>query len=203
MVEQNETFQDRQRRNKAPIQFALFKGVTGKFGALRLNLKKAYTDDRRDRDDGCIFLEMAPAVGKNVYDWENGKIIMALSMVDIPKILLYIRNPGHPMFAKSDGKLKIYHDKGAGTASKGEETTNLTVDKPADRDNFFFSVYQKKQGTNKQASVTVSHDEALTIGTLLQTALPLLVAWDGWTRDDALHAKLDRMETMLHGLLNK
>jgi hypothetical protein len=203
MTEQNETFQDRQRRLKAPLQFALFKGVTGKFGALRLNLKKAYTDDRREKDDGCLFLEMAPAVGKNQYDWENSKVIMALGMVDIPKILMYIRAPGHKMFEKNNGKLKIYHDKGAGTANRGQETINLTIDKPADRDNFFWSVYQKKGDTTKTATVTVSHDESLAIATLLQTALPLLIMWDGWARDDDLHAKVERLEAKLDELLDK
>lgn len=199
MNEQNETFQDRQRRLKAPIQYSLYKGVTGKLGALRLNLKKAYTDNRRDKNDGCIFLEMAPAIGKNLYDWENGKIIMGLSMIDIPKILLYLRSPNHPSFQpternqKADGKLHLYHDKGAGTASRGQDTTNLTIDKPQDRDNFFWSMQQKSHGETKTASVTVSHDEALAIGTLLQAAIPLLVMWDGWTRDDDLHNKLDQI----------
>lgn len=204
MTDQNKTFQDRQRENKAPIQYALFKGVTGKLGAMRLNLKKAYSDDKRDRDDGCIFLEMAPATGNNIYDWENGKIIMALNMVDIPKILMYLRSPGHKLFQKNDGQLKIYHDKGAGTASKGEEVTTLTINKPDDKDNFFFSAYQKKHGTTKSASVTVSHDEAIAIGTLFQASIPLLVAWNSWTRDEALHDKLydleqkmDRIEKLL------
>jgi hypothetical protein len=209
MTEQNETFRDRQKRTKAPIQYSLFKGVNGKLGALRLNLKKAYSDHGRDRDDGCIFLEMAPAVGKNVYDWENGKVIMALSIIDIPKILMYLRSPKHSMFQpnernqKADGKLHIYHDKGAGTANRGKDTTNLTIDKPQDKDNFFWSVYKKSGDTTKTASVTVSHDEALAIGTILQEAIPLLLAWNGWIPDDDLHAKVDRLEKKIDQLLNK
>jgi hypothetical protein len=177
MTEQQETFKERQRRNKAPLQFALFKGVRGKFGAMRLNLKKAYTDDRREKDDGCLFLEMAPAIGPNEYDWNNSKIIMALGMSDIPKIMLYLRAPGHPQFQKSDGKLKLYHDKGAGSSTKGQNTTNLTIDKPADRDNFFLSIFQSNNGTNKNATVTISADEAIAMGTLLQAAIPLIMAW--------------------------
>ena len=162
MTEQQGTFKEEQRRNKAPIQFALFKGVTGKFGAMRLKLKKAYTDTNRNKDDGCIFLEMAPAVGANMYDWENSKIIMALSIIDIPKIILYLRSPTHQIFQndKADGKLKIYHDKGAGTNLKGQNTTNLTLDKPKDRNNFFLSAVQTKEGKSKTASVTISPDEA-------------------------------------------
>jgi len=173
---EEKTFKERQREQKSPLQFALYKGVTGKFGALRLNLKKAYTDDRRDKDDGCVFLEMAPATGPNNYDWENGKVTIALSVVDIPKIILYLRSPSNPVF--KEGKLKIFHDKGAGTADKGQDTTTLAVDKPADKDSFFFSVYQKKGAVNRQASVPVSQDEAVAIGTLLQSAIPLILAWN-------------------------
>lgn len=173
-----ESFKERQLRNKEPIQYSLYKGVTGKFGAMRLNLKKAYQDVRRDKHDGCIFLEMAPATGPNIYDWEKSKIIIALTITDIPKILLYLRAPSHPMFNKNDNKLKIYHDRGAGTNDKGKNITTLEVNKPKDKDNFFFSGYQKNNDVSKSASVTVSADESIAIGTLLQAAIPLVVAWN-------------------------
>ena len=177
-MNEQKSFRERQRENKFPLQYALYKGVRGKFGALRLNLKKAYQDDRRDKDDGCVFLEMAPAIGPNVYDWENSKVTIALSVVDIPKIIMYLRAPGSQLFQKSDGKLKIYHDRGAGTSTKGQDVTSLNIDKPADRDNFFFSVFQNRAGVQKQASVPVSPDEALAIGTLLNAAIPLVLAWN-------------------------
>jgi len=177
MEQQNESFKDRQRRNKEPLQYALYKGITGKFGALRLSLKKAYQDNRRDKPDGCVFLDMAPSIGPNIYDWENQKIIMALTVTDISKILLYLRAPGHKVFSKTDNKLKIYHDRGAGTNKKGQDVTSIEVNKPADRDNFFFSAFQRKDGVVKKATVTISADEVITIGTLLQAAIPKVLAW--------------------------
>jgi len=175
-----QTYKERQRKYKLPIQYALFKGVKGNFGALRLTLKKAYQDERRDRDDGVIFLEMAPAIGPNNYDWENGKIIMALSVSDIPKIILYLRAYNHDIFQgeKADGKLKLYHDRGAGTSTRGQHTTSLTVHKPKGKDSFFFSMSENKEGQRKEASIPVSPDEAIAIGTLLQTAIPLILAWN-------------------------
>jgi hypothetical protein len=173
-----ESFRDRQMKNKEPLQFALYKGVTGKFGALRLSLKKAYQDMRNERPHGCVFLDMAPSIGPNVYDWENQKIIMALTATDISKIILYLRAPGHKAFARTDNKLKIYHDRGAGTNKKGQDVTSIEVNKPADRDNFFFSTYQRKGEVTKKATVTISADEAISIGTLLQTAIPKILAWD-------------------------
>ena len=180
MNQNNETFKDKQVRNREPLQYALYKGVTGKFGALRLNLKKAYQDSRRDKHDGCIFLEMAPATGPNIYDWENSKIIMALTITDIPKILLYLRAPNHPLFARNDagGKLKIYHDRGAGTNDKGKDTTTLEINKPEDKDNIFVSAYQRRGDVTKTATVTISPDEAVAVATLLQAAIPQILAWE-------------------------
>ena len=172
-----ESFKDRQRRNKEPLQYTLYKGMSGKFGAMRLNLKKAYQDTRRDKNDGCVFLEMAPATGPNIYDWENSKIIMALSITDIPKFILYLRAPSHPLFKKNDA-LKIYHDRGAGTNDKGKDTTALKLTKPADRDNIFLTAYQSRNGVSKEATVTIAPDEAVAMGTLLQAAIPLIVAWN-------------------------
>ena len=203
MTKQNETFQERQKKNKAPLRFEIFKGVGGKFGALRLNLKKAYTEDKRNRDNGCIFLEMAPATGKNIYDWQNSKAVIALNLTDLSKILLYLRSPQHSMFKKNEGNLKLYHDKGAGTAKEGQEITSLTISKPEGRSNFFWSIYQKRQDTTKTVSVPVSPDETLTIGTLLQAALPTILMWNSWTRDDDLHKKVDFLNSRLDKLLSK
>lgn len=177
-MEQQDSFKDRQRKNKDPLQYALYKGMSGKFGALRLNLKKAYQDQRRDKADGCIFLEMAPAVGPNQYDWENSKIIMALNVTDIPKIILYLRSPGHSLFSKKGGSCEIFHDRGAGTNDKGKDKTVLKINKPADRDNFFWAIYQTRNGNQKEATVTVSPDEAVAIGTLLQAAISQILAWN-------------------------
>jgi len=172
------TFKERQRENKAPMQFGIYKGATGKWGALRLNLRKAYQDTYKGKDNGCIFLDMAPATGPNIYDWDNNKIVMALNITDISKIILYLRAPQHPIFSKTDGNLQIFHDKDAGTANAGQNMTSIEVTKPADKNNTFINAYQKKDGQVRRANVTISPDEALTIGTLLQASIPLIIAWN-------------------------
>jgi hypothetical protein len=159
------------------MQYKIYKGVTGKFGALRLNLKPAPEDDsNKDEKPGCVFIEMAPAVGQNQYDWENGKIVMALSITDIPKVIAFLSAPQHEMFAK-DGKLKIFHDKGAGTSSKGQEVKTLEISKDPDKLNFFVSMYANERGIDKKAMCTVSPDEAIAIRTLLTAAIPKILAW--------------------------
>ncbi|MHA2065168.1 MAG: hypothetical protein ACXABY_12400 [Candidatus Thorarchaeota archaeon] len=174
------TFEDLQWENKWPMKFTLYKGVTGKLGALRLQLKTPYQprrDGTRDKPEGCVFLEMAPAVGNNVYDWKNSKITIALNVTDIPKVLMYLRAPGHKMFKKTDGKLKIYHDRRAGTADRGKDVTSLEFDCPPDKDNMFVRAFQKRNGSQKTATITISPDEALAMGTLLQAAIPTILAW--------------------------
>jgi hypothetical protein len=175
-MEQQQSFRDRQRENRDPLPYALFKGVTGKFGALRLTLKKAYDPrNTRKKDDGCVFLEAAPPIdGGTHYDWENSKISIALSITDIPKIILYLRQPSRA----KDGKLSIYHDTGAGTDKKGQTVKTLNFWKSPDRDNIFVTVGAKIPGQQLEAKVTVSPDEAVAMGTLLQTAIPLILAWD-------------------------
>jgi hypothetical protein len=172
-------YEEKLKQEKAPIQYKIYKGVSGKFGALRMNLKKAWSDPEIKRGgEGVIFLEMAPAVGKNQYDWQNQKMVIALSVQDISKIILYLRAPQHPMFSKSDGRLTIFHDKGAGTASKGQETKTLTFAKYPDRENFFVSMSQKDiSGARKEASIPMSPDEAITMTTLFQSAIPSILAW--------------------------
>jgi hypothetical protein len=178
-VTPQKTFRERQIEGRLPLPFELYKGVKGKLGAMRLKLKRAYTDLTDDRGlGGCVFLEMAPAVGPNNYDWKNGKIVIALGITDIPKIILYLRSSGHPLFQKDDGQLKIYHDRGAGTAAKGQDTTSLNFNKPPDRNNFFLQAYQKRGNVSKQATVSISPDEAIAMGTLLQAAIPIILAWD-------------------------
>ena len=79
----NETFEDRAKREKTPLPFKVYKGVKGKFGAMRLNFKRPYTNDNNaKKQEGVLFLEAAPPTGAGSYDWENKKIIFAMGLVD-------------------------------------------------------------------------------------------------------------------------
>ena len=174
----SESFDERARREKSPMQYRIYKGLKGTSGALRINLKRPYTSPDPKKSEGVLFLEMAPPVGPNVYDWENQKMIMALSIVDIPKIILFLRNPNHAVFERTGGKLKLMHDKGAGTARKGKDVKTLEIMKSDRTTNFMFNMYQKTNGENSaSASVPIAPDEAIVLGTLLQTAIPIILSW--------------------------
>jgi len=173
------SYEERAWRDHEPITYAIYKGISGKQGALRFKLKRAYTDRDKKRKEGCIFLEMAPAVGKNNYDWEGGKVTMALNVTDISRILLYLRNPGHTAFQneKDDGTLKLVHDPGAGTQNAHKSFKSLMISKPENQYSFWFNINHKSGDESKKASVSVSPEEVIVIGTLLQASLPLILSW--------------------------
>jgi hypothetical protein len=166
-----------------PLPFRLYKGVSGSWGVVRFSLKKA---DLRNKREGCVFLEMAPAVGPNNYDWQNSKVIMSLSITDIPKIVFFLRNPSHQIFGDKDdsnniGVLKLFHDKNAGTPDRGTETKTLVISKPKNKDSFYFNVTESIKGRSENLKITVpvAPFEALAIGTLLQEAIPQILGWTG------------------------
>lgn len=173
----NMTFDERQKLEKAPLPFKVFKGVKGKFGAMRLTMKRPWNQEYGKKQEGVLFLEMAPPLGNNVYNWEDGKIILALGMPDVPKLLHYFRSPNQYEDDNGNCKISIYHDKNAGTKDKGKQIKQLTISKSADRTNFFFSLTEKNNGTNKTANVPLAPEEAIAFMTLLEISIPAMLSW--------------------------
>lgn len=170
-------FEAKMKEMKAPLPFKIFKGVKGKFGAMRLNFKKPYTNEPGKKQEGVLFLEMAPPKTNNIYDWDN-KIILALNITDISKLLYFFKAPQKHVDKNNSDNLKvtIYHDKDAGTANEGKNVKILDISKSKDRTNFFMSL--KDKGNNSQANVTVSPDEAIAIMTLLEYSIPSILSWN-------------------------
>lgn len=164
-------------REGLPLQFKIYKGIRGKNGVMKLTLKKAYSGTKKD--EGCVFLDMAEAIGPNQYDWEN-KILISLSLNDISKLILYLTDPFSKVF--KDGKLSIYHDRNMGTKEKeGEDVKIFEASFSEDRGSFGFQLsHATKTGAEKNKRsifIPVSEDEALTIRMLLNSAVPLVMAW--------------------------
>jgi hypothetical protein len=158
-----------------PLQYKVYKGIRGKNGAMKLTLKKAYSGTKKD--EGCVFLDMGAAIGPNQYDWEN-KILISLSLTDISKLLLFLSEPFNKIFEK-DGKLSIYHDKNMGTKEKeGEDVKVFEATFSEERGSFGFQLTHKtKANGSRNIFVPVSADEAMSIRLLLQSAVPLVMAW--------------------------
>jgi hypothetical protein len=160
-----------------PLQFKIYKGIRGKNGAMKLTLKKAYSGTKKD--EGCVFLDMAEAVGPNQYDWEH-KILISLSLSDISKLILYLTDPYSKVF--KDNKLSIYHDRNMGTKEKeGDDVKVFDATFSDERGSFGFQLSHvtKVDGEKNKRSIfiPVSEDEALTIRMLLTASVPLVMAW--------------------------
>lgn len=124
--------------------------------------------------DGAIFLDItSPEKGKkNVYDWAN-KITFALGLVDISKVLLFLRT------AEVGGEMSLVHDPGAGTDNKGQTIKSLKLTSPKGlREGVLLNVSKKSGEDITSHTVPLSADEVLTLATLFQAALPRILAWN-------------------------
>lgn len=167
-----------------PLSYNIYKGTGAKFGALQLSLQHPHYYCGKQKDftgtdaldgfklregwkirEGCIFMEITSAKDKNVYDWDN-KIILALSVADIGKLLAGLNKPG---------ETKLMHDPGAKTQTAGETKKFLTVtlsDKGA-----LFYCKQSANGEEKSHTVPLSPDEVVTLRVLLQHAIVTSLNW--------------------------
>jgi len=200
------TFEERQAIEKSPLSYKIFKGVKGKFGAIRLTLKRPWQNTNSKKQEGVLFLEAAPPIGNNVYDWENQKIIIALGLIDVSKLLYFFKSPAKfekDMTRKEDiddknYKVSIYHDKGAGTADKGKHIKVLNINKSKDpqRTNFFLNLSEKDNGKETSANLPLSPEEGLAMMVLLEKSIPAILSWTAigpnpYLEEDILEVKDD------------
>jgi len=150
-----------------PLVYAIYKGVGGKFGCFQFKLSPAYDNpNRADRMEGGVFIEAAPSMGPNKYDWGK-KIIFALSVSDIGKVL----NDGF-----RGGSLSLYHDPGAKSNKANITKKSLKVTK-GQKSGFFLSLREETAGNEKTVQIPVSTDEATILVELLKTAIPRVLGW--------------------------
>ena len=171
-----------------PMQYAVYKGTGGKFGAIQFNLQKPHfysgkfkdytgaeafevVDGKRRLKDGwkeregCVFLEITSAKDKNVYDWDS-KIIFALSVGDMGKVLLGLGKVG---------ETEIMHDPNAKSTDAGKVKKFLNM-KLSDK-GALFSVTQMSGGERVSHSVPLSPDEVVVLRQLLQAGIVTALSW--------------------------
>lgn len=174
-----------------PLQYAIYKGKTGKFGAAQFNLSDAHfycencktknwTSDQHPSPngdcnnklstrDGCVFLEITSAKQPDVYDWEN-KIIMALSVTDLSKLLIALR---------TGAECKLFHDPGAGSEKMGavKKTLNVSAPKGIENGCMVYATMSGGSGEPKKHTVPLTQDECIALGVLIQAAIPRCLNW--------------------------
>jgi len=176
-----------------PLQYAVYKGTGGKFGALQFNLQRPHYTDGKDRDftgstaledsggrrklkegwkerPGCVFMEITSTKEgqKNVYDWDQ-KVIMALSVNDMGKILLTLA---------TGVECKIMHDPGAKSESQGAIKKWLSVSSPqGTAKGVMFTVSMQAAGDERRHTVPLTGDEVMVLRSLLQRAIATAQNW--------------------------
>jgi hypothetical protein len=184
------TYLERQKEEKLPLPFELHKGVKGNHGACRFTLYRPYfqpltprndfKEERKERLTGYIKFEISSAIGPNQYDWDN-KEIMNLTVTDISKLICFLRSPSRYPKEGTDGdyEVTIFHDPGAGGASRGEVSKFLSLSKTQKMNNFFLSTTTKKKTTNTidKKSLPISPDEATALMILLESSIPSILSW--------------------------
>ena len=159
--EQNQ--ENEQERTKRPIDYALYRGINGKQGAVQFSLKPAYSGQR---DSGAVLIDAAPATGPNKYDWAN-KIVFALNPNDIGQILVGF----------GGGKCDIYHDPNAGNAEKRNAVSKRLVLAAGTEGSFKFSLSEKSGEVQKNVTIFIQPHEVLVLRALLVSALPKILGW--------------------------
>lgn len=173
-----------------PLQYAIYKGKSGKFGAVQFNFQpphyycssckaKNYTNDSHPatqsgcqgemiQREGAVFMEITSATSPDVYDWNN-KIVMALSVNDLGKLLVTLR---------TGADLKLLHDPGAGSEKKGQIRKTLFVSSPKGIESgCMFNANSVADGTEKRHTVPMTFDEVCVLGTLVSTAISRCLNW--------------------------
>lgn len=190
-----------------PMQYAIYKGTGGKYGAIQFNFQKPHfysgkqkdytgseafetVDGRRKLKDGwkaregCVFVEIAPTIGKNEYDWKGQKIIMALSVGDQSKFLYFLATGKSPnrKERERDGKptnsMTIMHDPHAKSDRAGQTQKYLKMYSPGGTaEGCMITITQKEGDQKREHTVPVTGDEVIALRTLLQTAISSALNW--------------------------
>lgn len=173
-----------------PIKYSIYKGVNSKYGCVQFSIMKPHLvclkcksktftgnisncsgkcDGQIETREGAVFIDVANAVGPNVYDWDK-KTIFALSVVDMGKIVSGLR---------LGDAVKLLHDPGAQSEKAGQVTKTLNFTAPTNKGSLF-SIQEKVKGSEeiKNFSVPLSPDEVTVIGTLLSTAISVCLSWN-------------------------
>lgn len=182
-----------------PMQYAVYKGTGGKFGAIQFNFQRPHFYSGKQKDfsgsscfeevdgrrklkegwkerEGCVFVEIAPTVAKNKYDWTQ-KIIMALSINDLGKLLFFCATGKSPNAREDDG-MTIMHDPHAKSDKAGGIQKYLKFSSPKGTSaGCLISATQVEGDQKRSHTVPVTGDELLVLRTLVQQAISSALSW--------------------------
>jgi hypothetical protein len=174
-----------------PLTYAIYKGMSGKFGGLQFSAQLPHYYNQKDKDftgeraldgngrireadgwkqrEGAVFVETSQAIGANKYDWDN-KITFALSIEDIGKVLFFL---------ETGANLSIMHDPGAKTEAQGaiKKYLNLSSPKGLLEGGAFLKLTMEGMGQKKEHMIPMTPDECIILRQLLKTMAPKCLNW--------------------------
>jgi hypothetical protein len=178
--------------DKKPLQYAIYKGVRGNFGAVQFNFQRPHyykATDTKDKDyngikaldgsgklqdgwrqrEGAVFIEATSAVGNNQYDWDQ-KITFACSINDMGRLILALTT-GDP--------LDLMHDPGAKTEREGDTRKHVKLFSKGNpvKTGCIMTVTESSGKVEKEHKVPLSADECVVLRQLFLTACSKALDW--------------------------
>ena len=170
--------------DRAPVQFAIYKGINGKNGVLQFDLKPFDADrveeemdqkEKKRAKKGAVFIDAAKAIGESVYDYKNG-IKFAMSETDIAEFLVGTNK----LKEENDELVSIYHkiERDGKTQSKSLRVKQGRPDKTG-LPTFMVSLSANNgnKAEDKFVTVPMSTTEMFALRSLLTAAIPRILGW--------------------------
>jgi hypothetical protein len=182
-----------------PLQLPIYKGVTGKFGAVKFNAQAPHfyvkknnrlknfdgrfiKDDWKKQDpgltesdlvarEGAVFMEITSTKDKNVYDWDR-KIVFAFNLWDVGKALQVLEGQKQ--------EVKLMHDPHAGSADKGKIQKYVTISSPKGlTEGILINASQRTSGgENVNHMVPLSGHEVIILRECFKSFVPFALSWN-------------------------
>lgn len=150
--------------DKRSLQYNIYKGISGKQGAVQFSLLPAYKSKKKD--EGAVFIEAAPTIGPNEYNWRS-KIIFALGINDIGKVLVTLQG---------GAGCEIYHDPDTGTEKKNTRAKRLIIE-PGSPGTFKLALSQQLSEEKRYVQLYIDAGEAQILTALLTRAIERILGW--------------------------
>jgi hypothetical protein len=157
------------------MQFEIYKGMSGRFGAVQLSLIHPYYECPKCKARNYSSWTHPPndnsCVGKNVYDWKN-KIVFAISAKsgDLGHVLTGLRY--------QDDEIKLLHDPNMKSASQGQIVKTFSLVKGKNNDGSYMMYLSEKSADKKNYMIPLSKSEVESLRILLTAAFPNLLGWN-------------------------
>lgn len=120
---------------------------------------------------------MTSPKGKNEYDWSQ-KVIFALSVNDMGKVLYYLKTGNSPNSKESGGEMSIMHDPGAKSSNAGQVRKYLNFRTKNIGGGCILSLSaSEKDADRKNHTVPLTGDEVAVLGTLVSSAISAALGW--------------------------